>query len=546
MSAEERPALFLRKATGLVRPWSYWDGFIYNTLAVNALVITSFSFVNGYGIAPAGNMLLAILIAGIFTIFLAYNQASLIATMPRSGGDYIFQSRILGGAPGYVMSWSLMMVQQPFLVGMAAAAWGGQVILSPFLTLFGSLYKVPALVDAGAWFSYGDGLFLFGVLTLTWNLIINLAGMVWYRRVQKACFYVGMSCLAVLLVILAVTPLDTFIAKFNDFAVNTYGLSPSVYSALQNKAYELGFSTQGDIVWSSIVMSIPYAMGFSFVAYSAFNAGEIKGAGSLKGQVYQTVGAAVASLVISALAWELLANTAGEMWYGAVSWLWWNHGAEYVAIAGPTSPFLAFLGGMIYPNAVVIIVVFLAFQAWYWMMIPNAFLATSRYQLAISFDRVWAEKAGKVHPKLKAPHVALGLVFLISTFACWLVAYTGFASWFALFSLIAIISFGASGLAGVLLPSRRKDLFEVSPARKWRLGVFPLVSICGGLWVLYTVIAAFGFFTSPGLFINDPTAITFLILVYVSGVIAYYAFKTYRRRKAGIDVTLLYKEIPVE
>jgi amino acid transporter len=62
------------------------------------MVVLAFGFVNGLAIAPAGNMWLALILVGIFCTALAYVEASLISAMPRSGGDYIFQSRILGGS----------------------------------------------------------------------------------------------------------------------------------------------------------------------------------------------------------------------------------------------------------------------------------------------------------------------------------------------------------------------------------------------------------------------------------------------------------------
>jgi len=47
------------------------------------------------GLWPDANVPLGILITGIFTTFLAVAYAGLAAAMPRTGGDYVFQSRTL-------------------------------------------------------------------------------------------------------------------------------------------------------------------------------------------------------------------------------------------------------------------------------------------------------------------------------------------------------------------------------------------------------------------------------------------------------------------
>jgi amino acid transporter len=163
----------------------------------------------------------------------------------------------------------------------------------------------------------------------------------------------------------------------------------------------------------------------------------------------------------------------------------------------------------------------------------------------MSFDRVFAEKTGKVHPKLKAPHVALIIIMLMGFIYAWLFAYTDFAIYTALVALIGIIGYAGSGLAGMLLPYIRKDLFEISPARKWKVGGIPLVAICGFMWVLYSIVCAILFLIDPRLFVYDARAIAFFVLTYLSGAIVYFAYKAYRR-KQGIDVSLVYREIPVE
>src|SRR6476661_2882047 len=100
----EAPTLFLRKATGLVKGWSRFDAFIYSFMSVNVVTLAMFGSWAYLGYVPKGQVLPAMLIAGIFITFLVITYAGLISAMPRAGGDYVWQSRILTGGIGFVLA----------------------------------------------------------------------------------------------------------------------------------------------------------------------------------------------------------------------------------------------------------------------------------------------------------------------------------------------------------------------------------------------------------------------------------------------------------
>src|ERR671928_401577 len=96
-------SLFVRKATGLVRGWSVRDAFIYSVFAINLITLGLYIFSFGPFI-PKGSLLWAVLLAGAYLVFQAITYASLIAAMPRAGGDYVWMSRVLGGGIGFVLA----------------------------------------------------------------------------------------------------------------------------------------------------------------------------------------------------------------------------------------------------------------------------------------------------------------------------------------------------------------------------------------------------------------------------------------------------------
>src|SRR5439155_28821 len=97
-----RPTLFLRNATGLVKAWSTFDAFLYAFWSVNLVTLGLYGMSFVYAI-PNGQLLGAVLLTGVLVTFIVLTYAQLVSVMPRAGGDYAWQSRILGGAVGFVL-----------------------------------------------------------------------------------------------------------------------------------------------------------------------------------------------------------------------------------------------------------------------------------------------------------------------------------------------------------------------------------------------------------------------------------------------------------
>src|SRR5213594_4847136 len=94
---------FVRKATGLVRAWSTFDAFIYAFFSVNFVTLGMY-IMSFAPFVPQGHLLPAAIITGIFVTFLVLVYGGLISAMPRAGGDYVWQSRVLGGGIAFVLA----------------------------------------------------------------------------------------------------------------------------------------------------------------------------------------------------------------------------------------------------------------------------------------------------------------------------------------------------------------------------------------------------------------------------------------------------------
>ena len=85
---EERPTLFLRNATGLVRGWSVRDSMIYACLSTNVVTLGMVEWTVQSSF-PHGNLLYSILLSGVWVSFLVVAYTGLVVTIPRAGGDYV-------------------------------------------------------------------------------------------------------------------------------------------------------------------------------------------------------------------------------------------------------------------------------------------------------------------------------------------------------------------------------------------------------------------------------------------------------------------------
>src|SRR3712207_841138 len=212
--------LFQRKATGLLRGWSVWDGFIYAAFSINLITLGLFIFSYAPFI-PDGALIWAIVLAGLYLVFQAVTYASLIAVMPRAGGDYVWMSRILGGGIGFVLAvtgwWFILWHWVPIYANILNVQ-----VLVPLATILG-------LDGVASFFGGATGLFVACLAVgLLASLYISL-GMRAYARIQKFCFYGGLVGLAIMLVLLLVNSNASFVSAFNSEAQELYGTSGNAY-----------------------------------------------------------------------------------------------------------------------------------------------------------------------------------------------------------------------------------------------------------------------------------------------------------------------------
>ncbi|MFN5927138.1 MAG: hypothetical protein ACK45X_03360, partial [Roseiflexaceae bacterium] len=213
-------ALFLRKATGLVRSWSVFDAFIYAFFSINLVTLGLTSISQMYYFS--GGLLYGLVVFGILILAEVVVYAGLIAVMPRAGGDYVWQSRILGSGLGFVLSvtgwWFILWLWTP-LYGDALR----RIVIVPIAAITG---------QTSIWQNFnGDPTFNFiaTLITLAFVTGVVVIGMKRYASFQKWSFWIGNAGLLVVIAMLFSVNQETFKANFISQSQALFGAGADVY-----------------------------------------------------------------------------------------------------------------------------------------------------------------------------------------------------------------------------------------------------------------------------------------------------------------------------
>src|SRR5919204_1175390 len=129
--------MFVRKATGLVKGWSVFDAFIYSALSINLITLGFGYAFTGVAVLPSSALVAAVILSALFIIFEVLVYASMIAVMPRAGGDYVWQSRVFGGGIGFVLAatgwWFILWHWVPIYANILILE-----VIDPVLRIFGA------------------------------------------------------------------------------------------------------------------------------------------------------------------------------------------------------------------------------------------------------------------------------------------------------------------------------------------------------------------------------------------------------------------------
>src|ERR1044071_3761526 len=167
--------IFLRKASGLIRTAGLTDTFIYNLGVVSIGLGVGSMLYYGPAFYPQGDLIWGSVIAGVAMAMISFGFITWTITLPRSGGIYVFGSRIL--PPALALTMSLVEITAWLFYCAIAAYWIVLLALSPALSFIGQMTAHQGLQDASAYIVKPLPMFVIGTLILCTSAVILSAGM---------------------------------------------------------------------------------------------------------------------------------------------------------------------------------------------------------------------------------------------------------------------------------------------------------------------------------------------------------------------------------
>jgi APA family basic amino acid/polyamine antiporter len=539
--------LFVRKASGLVRSWSMFDAFIYATFSINLITLGLYIF--SYCYYFEGNLATAVVVGGIFTIFEVIVYASLISAMPRAGGDYVWQSRILGRGIGFVLAvtgwWFILWLWVPLYADMLRFE-----VFTPLLAIVGAQ-------DAALWFTGNPNGTLVAALVLCILVAIYIAiGMKWYARVQRFCFWGGVVGLVLVFVLLLVGSQETFASNLNAIVPEMFGTdSTDLYAETLAAGQEAGTMTGplGTIALGASMAIIPMIVFFNlWPNWGSTLYGEVRGATDYKRNFWGMTIAVIVTALGALLFFALIAKSMGWNWYNSANGAFWNYawGLTEVPPPLPFWPYPALFAAFMVKSKVIMFLVILLMSLWWFGWSGTVFLSSTRVIFAAAFDRMLPEGASYVEPRTRTPVTALALMVIPGLIVAFLFAYDilGFQTLVLDATLVIAMTFLGTTVAGMILPWKSKDVYEGSPIAKFKvpswLGYLGLLLfLAGGLFMIYRSFS-YGLPIISDLGTYDTlTAIMVIVVALMSivnvGVILWLLYYLGKRLLGGAKVPLI-------
>jgi APA family basic amino acid/polyamine antiporter len=480
--------LFVRKASGLVRSWSVFDAFVYATFSINLITLGLYIF--SYCYYFEGNLATGVVIGAIFTIFEVIVYASLISAMPRAGGDYVWQSRILGRALGFVLAvtgwWFILWLWVPLY---------GQMLVYEFFT---PILGILGAQDAALWFTQEANGLLVGSLAVCVIVFIYIAlGMKTYARIQKACFWGGMVGLALVFLLLLFGSQGTFTTNLNQLAPDLFGAEPvDLYQATLQAGEEAGTvaSPLGTLAVGASLALIPMVVFFNlWPNWGSTLYGEVRGASDYKRNFLGMAAAIIVTTALGLIFFLLISKSLGWDFYNKANGAFWNYTWGYTDQSPPLPfwPYPALFATFMTTSRIVQFVVVLLMSLWWFGWSGTVFLSSTRVIFAAAFDRMLPEWVSKVETRTRTPVNALLLMVIPSIIISILYAHNifDFQTLALDATLVIAVTFLGSTVAAILLPWKLKDVFEGSPIAKmkvpnWLSWVVMILFVAGSLYLI--------------------------------------------------------------
>jgi amino acid transporter len=478
---------------------------------------------------PGADLAWASVFTAVFAIPAYFVYAGLGSSMPRAGGDYLYQSRGLHASVGFTV------VMGVWVIG--SGAFLATSVLAVFI--LSGLYPVllfGGFGAAAAWVSTPTGLVTLGVVISVIAILNGAAGIKWVARIQRYVILPAFLISGITIIyILASTNPTAFHTSFNNYANSLFGTS-GLYEKIIT-----GFTASGFSWFQTILLGM--VLGDTLVMFSVASApllGEIKGANSFKGVWWAYFAGGSATALLFMLPQTYFLQTAiGKPFLQAISEGW-----LFGSVSMPFTPTFSMMTAMATSSYGLIVLSVLGYIAVGYFLLAYDFTWISRIWLAASIDNTIPRAVGATNHRTHAPLIALILAGLTTIIYIPIEAYI--PSGFTIIGNIGIWTSGAlpmiTALAAMVFPWRQKSIYAQSPIAKYKW----LLPVSGAILVVLLAIVLYSYAFYPALEVSlGVTGYSIIALELLGCAVWFFAYRAYQKSK-GIEIDLAFREIPAE
>jgi APA family basic amino acid/polyamine antiporter len=529
--------IFLRKASGLIRTAGLGDTFIYNLGVVSIGLGVGSMLYYGPAFYPQGNLIWGCVIAGIAMAMISFGFITWTITLPRSGGIYVFGSRILPPALAFTMS--LVEITAWLFYCAIAAYWMVILALAPMFAALNLLTGNETFLTISKTMLEPWATFLIGAAILLVSQVVLSYGMRFYLTLNKWVFILAMASTVFLIVVLAMSTREQFVTNLNELIGPSLGV-PDAYNSIIASGKEKGWGEAGTDLWQTILMSNWPFLPLIGAAFSIAIGGEIKSVGKS-----QTVGM-LGAVLVATVAWIITVWLAYKVFgFEFLGTAVFNVLTANGGLTTPTDPSVALLTGILTKSPLITVLTSLGLALWMWMWIPAMHTFGVRAVVAWAFDRVAPAPLATISEKYHTPIVAITATTVVNLIFMALFVFTPWFSKIVILIEAAVLAWSVVLGAGMFFPYLRPQLYEKSPIAGKTVFGLPIMTVGCFLGFIAAQFYFWTLFFDPNAAGHDPTQVMIVAGVFVLGLAFYYVMKMIRRSQ-GIDVTLAFKEIPIE
>jgi len=502
----------------------------------------------GLGTYLTGNLLWASVISLVLVGFgFPLVWGILSGSMPRSGGEYIYNSRIIHPIVGIAESFgnAFVMIFWVYVL----APW----IADPGLVIIAEYEGWDWLYNSatGAFFgglSYEWGVFVVATIANVLAVLTMIFGVKIFASIQKAIMFFALGGAAVVTGAIMLSSKASFAANWDAIAVKYDSLKYAEVVPAVSKAIGEAVPTSSTF-YGTLGVMVAGSWLFAYAYFCVFVAGEVKRPDKT------LISANFIAILVPALfmIWTALSmyRTLPFDFISSTAWIdnSIQNGGSLEGYNLPFAPSYMSLAYIAHSNWFVAVCAggsYMLFCFWY---VALSYLAFPRIIFAWGMDRMGPKWFTSINPRWASPVKNYILCFVlcqaaIALYSFWLGSYM---QGLTVTGMEIVSVWGVTTIAAILFPyvKRSKGIWESSPYKTWKFLGVPLI-VWGGLvsFVYLGILFYFLIFTEEMKDSNGQSWILYGI-VWVIGVVWYFFWKA-RSNKVGVDIGMTYGELPPE